>query len=215
MPLPMVHLYMAKKVQNYLNKEFGDYFYLGSIAPDAIHTRKGTNRKDKHKTHLFVKDSNEEKSWEITEKNILEFFKKDNPGEDDNIKFFRYGYSIHILLDMLWIKNIFQPFERALRSGGLNFDDIRRLYYDETKACDFMLYRENKWMDDILSRFSGIDEFDFYDVLSKEEIRAWKNVVINKIRNPVNNYLVEPSYIKVDTITGFIDKLVPAIASLI
>ena len=66
---------------------------------------------------------------------------------------------------------------------------------------------------DILSNM--IDEFDFYDVLSKEEIRAWKNVVINKIRNPVNNYLVEPSYIKVDTITGFIDKLVPAIASLI
>jgi len=215
MPLPVVHLYLAKKVEERLQRDLGAYYYLGSISPDAIHARKGTNRKDKHKTHLFVIDQQlGEKSWQSTEQNILEFVKIVSRHEDSSIRHFGYGYCLHALLDMHWIRNIFLPLDRALRSGGLNFDDIRRLYYDESRSCDILLYRQHDWLDNLLDRISQTPGLDFFDILKKNEIEAWKKTVVGNIKNPTASYLVEPAYIKSDVINSFIEGLVPGMAEL-
>lgn len=47
MPLPMVHLLTARRwAQNRPALRDCPEFYLGVIAPDAIHTRPGVNRDD-------------------------------------------------------------------------------------------------------------------------------------------------------------------------
>ncbi|MCP1135166.1 hypothetical protein NKT34_17850 [Paenibacillus polysaccharolyticus] len=53
MPLPMVHLSVAHQLANTLPEPLDlGAFYLGNIAPDAIHIREGTTREDKQYTHF-------------------------------------------------------------------------------------------------------------------------------------------------------------------
>ena len=52
MPLPMVHLSVAHCLIQDHGYPDSPTFYLGSIAPDAIHVRPGTAQKEKHVVHL-------------------------------------------------------------------------------------------------------------------------------------------------------------------
>ena len=54
MPLPMVHLGVAKQLVDKLAIENIPNFYLGSIAPDGIYTRKEFTREQKLKNHLII-----------------------------------------------------------------------------------------------------------------------------------------------------------------
>ncbi len=47
MPLPMVHLGVAKHLTESLNISDKSSFYLGSIAPDAVHMRNNFQPQDK------------------------------------------------------------------------------------------------------------------------------------------------------------------------
>ena len=57
MPLPMVHLGIAKNIHDsgFSLTEVPQY-YLGSIAPDAIHMRPTSEITAKNKTHLIPAD---------------------------------------------------------------------------------------------------------------------------------------------------------------
>lgn len=212
MPLPMVHLFLAKGVEEKLEFKHSPYYYLGNIAPDSIHSRNGTTRRDKHHTHLYVNTKDISESQALTKKKIKEMLEVSLKNKDKSFVEFSYGYAVHSLFDMMWIKNIFRPFDRSLRTSGLNYDDVRRIYYDETKACDLKLYEENIWMHDLLVELKNTEEFDFYDILSKDEIHRWKDVTIEKMWNPQNNYIVEPYYITIDHITAFVSKVIHSIA---
>ena len=52
MPLPMVHLSVAHLLIRDHGYPASPAFYLGSIAPDAIHARPGTESRDKRRVHL-------------------------------------------------------------------------------------------------------------------------------------------------------------------
>lgn len=215
MPLPMVHLYLAKGIEENIQFEFSPYYYLGNISPDAIHSRPGSTREDKDRTHLFSRVENTRNPQDISGdkiKNILELCFETG---DSKMKEFALGYAVHSLLDMNWIMHIFRPFDRQLRASGLNYYDVRRVYYDETKACDLSLYNEYGWIRDLLVVLKGTTEFDFMNVLSKEEIRDWKEVTLNKMWDPQNNYIVDPHYITVDSIKKFVGSLIPEIVGVL
>ena len=55
MPLPMVHLSTAVKI-NTLQGLKSPEFYLGSISPDAVHMRTGFVRDDKIRSHCNARE---------------------------------------------------------------------------------------------------------------------------------------------------------------
>ncbi len=58
MPFQMTHLHIAKNIQRLFSKAIKDLsqFYLGSVAPDAVHNRAGYVSDFKKASHLCVGD---------------------------------------------------------------------------------------------------------------------------------------------------------------
>ena len=109
MPLPMVHLDIARRIVGFGYKVNNiPQFYLGIISPDAIHMRKDSDRSNKDDTHLLP----EGKKWNnVEEKDYFIFMKKffsTNLGKmnDDFLR----GYGIHIITDMMWTKKVYYNF---------------------------------------------------------------------------------------------------------
>jgi len=107
MPLPMVHLSVAKKIiEAGFKITDSSLFYLGSISPDAIHMRENADRYAKKLSHLgnpsSVSMDFSEESEDGYVKIMLDFVSKNK--EKINTDFL-WGYIIHILTDMYWGKN--------------------------------------------------------------------------------------------------------------
>lgn len=206
MPLPMVHLLLAEKIGKKIGKEPDAYFLLGSIAPDAIHMRPGTNRKDKHRTHFFRGkqwDGQEvQMHWEtVLEK--LECYADARPEQ----RSFATGYCLHTLLDITWIEQVFNVLARTLRAGGIGFEDIRTKYYAETNACDAFLYQQSVWVPKVRSLLTGVPSFAFEQVLTAEEIGLWRDVVLGKMDVYETAVPKEAFYITNDNIHNLTDAL--------
>jgi hypothetical protein len=56
MAFPMSHLYIAQNILNNIPIPIKDIsqYYLGTLAPDAIHFRKNYNRNQKRESHLYI-----------------------------------------------------------------------------------------------------------------------------------------------------------------
>lgn len=180
MPLPMVHLLLAEKIGEKLGKEPDAYFLLGSIAPDAIHMRPGTSRKDKHVTHFF-----RGKQWDAAEvehhwKTVMETLDGYRYA-DAAQRSFAAGYCIHTLLDMTWIEQVFNVLAMTLRAGGIGFEDIRTKYYAETNACDALLYQQSSWSQQARESLRSVSPMGFGKILSATEVGLWRDVVLDKM----------------------------------
>ena len=214
MPLPMVHLLLAEKIGQLAGKEPDAYFLLGSIAPDAIHMRLGSVRKDKHRTHFFGG-----KQWDAVEiqnhwNHILKKLNSHENRSPQEQSFFT-GYCFHTLLDMIWIVEVFNVLERTLRAGGMGFEYIRSKYYAETDACDVFLYQNTTWAKSVREKLVGVSALELEGVLTAEEILKWKNVVLSKMERYETAVLQETFYINPKNIEKLIDDLAGKVYKLL
>lgn len=197
MPLPMVHLLLANTIYTCQNKGCHPYFLLGSIAPDAIHARPGTNRLDKHKTHLFLQGHSEESSVEQHLKNVESLLASGDVVEANQWEFLK-GYCVHTMLDMVWIHDIFLVLEKSLRSGGVPFTDVRTKYYEETNYCDALIFQKEKWVPGVQEILAQTEPLDGPTGLTANEIESWRNEVLQKMQGyktyagPVSHYITYP-----------------------
>jgi len=230
MPLPMVHMLLAKKIEEKSQQRHNDYFLLGSIAPDSIHTRPGTNRADKHRTHMFESGHGTEYTIKRNRqcvKNVIEEFRH----HDENYREFVKGYCIHTILDIMWINKIFNVLESTLRSGGLNFNDIRTIYYHETNICDGIIYNCSSWASEYKNVLKDIDPVGFKDILTKDEVGLWRDGIVSKM-DKYENFsgeekcfyksnvpigqdicLGEPHYITYEVILKFINEFIDSLCN--
>jgi len=182
MPLPMVHLLLANRIAEKSERVNNPYFILGSIAPDAIHARLGTNRTDKHKTHMFINGYGNKNS---ADENILMVKKvlESVCTSDKNVREFVNGYCIHTMLDMEWITGVFNVLAKTFKAGGITFNDVRTKYYYETNLCDSKIYFSEKWIPEYVDVLKNIVPVGFFDLLTGEEIGLWRDDVLGKMRN--------------------------------
>ncbi|MCL2879656.1 MAG: hypothetical protein FWF29_05355 [Treponema sp.] len=205
MPLPMVHLSIAKII---MDTEFKinnrSQFCLGSISPDAIHMRANTNRQAKNNTHLIPAG---QKPGTVDKK---EFFKlimnfiHDNCDKTDSD--FLWGYGIHSLTDMYWSQTIYADFKTKYGNDKSPVQDERPAYYNDTDVSDLVLFAESSCQNEIWQYLQKAEYFDFLDILSAQEIKAWNERTLgwydlnkNKQYNPVR-YITRPeveNFIKV------------------
>ena len=103
MPLPMVHLSIAHCMVQEYGYPASPAFYLGNIAPDAIHMRPGTDGKDKQTVHLVDQDG---LRWGPLRALLAQ-------GGS-----LATGYVVHVLTDQAWRAEIILPFRRHRPSGA-------------------------------------------------------------------------------------------------
>ncbi|MDV2686963.1 hypothetical protein RYX56_21670, partial [Alkalihalophilus lindianensis] len=96
--------------------ELGDLsqFYLGSISPDAIHMRSNADKSAKRKTHLTPIGQRRIEVNDIDFVKSLPNFIKANQSKSDVD--FLWGYCVHLLTDVYWIKRIYHKFVEDYRN---------------------------------------------------------------------------------------------------
>ena len=216
MPLPMVHLLLARTIEEKLGIKNSKYFLLGSIAPDSIHKRAGSNRTDKHKTHMFFNGYGNEEAIRLNKESVINTVMGFR-GYDKDYRDFINGYCIHTVLDIIWINKIFNVLAATLRSGGINFNDIRTKYYQETNICDSAIYNSGSWTREYKEMLRTAGPLGFKDILTKDEVGSWKNEIIRKMdgyENEKKKYPPEAAHyitykIIIKFINEFLDEVLP------
>jgi len=206
MPLPMVHLSIAKilvdtgfKIKNL------PLFYLGSISPDAIHMRKNVDRIAKKITHLGRSSSvsmnftDESEDGYITI--MLDFVDTNKNTIDID---FLWGYVIHILTDMYWSKMIYHKFAGDYRKDTDPIQDERGAYYNDTDILDQVLFNESEWKDDVWQSLQNVMYFEFLDLLSAQELKAWNERTLRWYDNGISQHKNPIRYITKTDIEKFI-----------
>ena len=210
MPLPMVHLNIAKRIVDLgykVNKM--PQFYLGIISPDAIHMRKDSDRTHKNDTHLLPegkKWSNvDEKEYFIFMKN---FFSKNIVNVDND---FLRGYGLHIITDMMWSKQVYIYFEKKYEQDPSPIQEIRMAYYNDTDILDQVIFNESYWKNDVWEKLIISESDDFIDYLSKEEIELWKERTLHWFDEGVSRHKNPIRYIFREDIDIFVENSVDLI----
>jgi len=147
MAFTMAHLYIAKniyeKIPDIIKIKDLSQFYLGTIAPDAVHNRADYISDYKRASHLCVGDE----PWGMVTNNdewianVLNFFCKNK--NSDNFDFIS-GYCVHILTDIYNNIAVWIPFKQKYQyKPGKGYGN---LYHQESETVDIelALKHENK-----------------------------------------------------------------------
>lgn len=190
MPSQMVHLAVAYNILQHVDIKKQNQFYLGAIAPDAIHMRNGITREEKNKTHLLSRDK---EIWQKDISMLLSNIKSDtNPS-------FTLGYGAHLYTDMIWYNTVY----RSVKNSYI--DDVSASYYNDTDVNDILLYNTHRHRKHIWNLLESANAVDFKGIVTAREIDKWKHHVLVWFDNNHNEY--QPiTYITKDTIKEFISN---------
>lgn len=178
MPFIMTHLIIAEGISNRFAKHIKDLpqFYLGNIAPDAVHNRENYISDYKKASHLCV---GSEKWGMITnndewQDSVISFLYKHKESEDHD---FILGYCCHLLADIysniaLWI-----PFKKKYpRELEKEFGN---LYHQESNAIDIQLALTYEKNDVFWSYIQKSVSVDLENIIFAPELDRQKEYVLN------------------------------------
>lgn len=158
MPLPMVHLGVAKNITDsgFTVKDLAS-FYLGVILPDAIHIRQDADRLAKNRTHLIPSGK---KLKDIEERDLLRFIETNK--DDVNLSFL-WGYIIHVLTDMLWTRDVYRRFVKGYKADTAPIQDQHWAYYNDTDILDYILFKESPWRENVWQYLQQAKHLTFWE----------------------------------------------------
>lgn len=166
MPLPMVHLSVAKRVSELgIPVEEKPQFYLGNIAPDGVHKRESYRPEMKLYSHLDARKL--ENADHVTA--FLERCRS-NPQWD-----YFLGYALHVLTDAYWLSTYFDLFYRRYSAEQPWVgQEWKPAYYNDTDQIDLELYRSQPAREEIWRCLEQAQGVSVEDCLSAEEAEWWR-----------------------------------------
>jgi hypothetical protein len=205
MPLPMVHLSVAVALFEKEGRFPSGDFLLGSLAPDAIHMRPNSDKRDKEHVHLI--------DLGASSPELLQLFRTTYGMDEAQSKGFSGGYLAHLLTDRLWWQTIINPFRQKFPSTFPE-PEFRSLYYRDTDRIDLDLYRQMPWRPQVWSSLETATATDFAPFLTAAELLQWRDRTLRWYDDPAHDSKVEPVYIsRLDT-QAFIVQAADEIANL-
>lgn len=203
MPLPMVHLYVAKLLPK--AKEPGA-FYLGAIAPDAVHMRPDFDKQDKARSHFCAEWSRlyDPVLWE---KNVLarwDALKRSDFGR---------GYAVHILTDIAC--NCSGIFRNAYKANPEREPKPSKPYYNDADLLGMRLYAEKPWRVAVWEALRAADAEGMADVLSPEETAMWRDRLLGWFDERSEADYAPRKYIRMEEIESFAQDAAARIRSLL
>ncbi|WP_211748617.1 hypothetical protein [Paenibacillus sp. Marseille-Q4541] len=195
MPWPMVHFAVAYEI---FKGHPSSSFLLGSIAPDAIHAREGTTRKEKMLSH-FVHDDRLADKGLLTSKYMAYIGER----EDPEWKTYVAGYFIHIYTDERWTTTLYADFEQEVQKEP---QEIRRIYDEEVSQLEYNLMRSNEWVDIVIAKLQAARGFDMDSLVSAEEAERYREIKLNWLNNEKNEPGIQLIYYTEDKVNDFIKR---------
>ena len=197
MPLPMVHLGVADRY--FAGSPVPDPFVLGSVAPDAIHMRKGTDREDKLRTHFGGKETTPDQ----LERHYAQWIGR-SPSEEWML--YVRGYFAHILTDYLWGLRVYADFKDQAQQNGIPESEIKTGYYIDTDGVDFALYEASVWKKDLWESLVRVPACAMDPLLSEQEIDAWRTRTTHWFEDASNKPANPPRFITREIVEVFIEQ---------
>ena len=130
MPLPTMHLWVARKVAEQAGFELSGRYLLGNISPDAVKVKKKVDPKDYPYAHL--RNESFQDGWD----NAVRLL---NSKDTDA---FMKGYAIHIMLDHLWALGPYTKLKNAV-TKKYSEEDFKRFYQRDCEFIERWLYRQS------------------------------------------------------------------------
>lgn len=194
MPLPMVHLSTAVKIntlQGYKSPEF----YLGSISPDAVHMRTGFVRDDKTRSHC-----NARVLAAIDELDTLCIMIEKCVGKERE---FQLGYLVHILTDLFWEDTMLKTYWERYEADPSPIQDKKMGYYNDTDQLDFAFYEQESWRQEVWEMLAQAEAFAVKEAVSKDEVTAWKRRTLNWYSSGKSQHTNPIKYINYEDLDAF------------
>lgn len=201
----MVHLTISVHMHELTDDQLTPAFLLGSISPDAIHTRPNTKRGDKDRTHLLGASESD------TRRRIRELLVRHWKEGSRTIKFVE-GYAAHLLTDRFWVQTLLKSF-RARVPETTPDEELRSLYYRETDWIDLDLYRRLPWRASVWEKLAAAEPVGFESLLTAEEIGQWRARTLGWYEDPKHQVLEEPVYIGGADVEAFATEAAQAIVA--
>ena len=178
MSFTMTHLIIADRINSIFVKEITNapQFYVGSIAPDAVHNRLDYISDYKKASHLCVG----EERWGMITNNdewnnsIIHFFNKHKKTENQD---FVLGYCSHILADMYNNITVWTPYR--LKHPDELEKGYGNLHHQESNKMDIELALTHERKDFYMSNLRKSISVDFDGIIYAIEIEKQKDLIFN------------------------------------
>ena len=187
MALPIVHLLVARGwAKDKPALADCPAYYLGAIAPDAIHVRYHDDKSRKNEFHLG--------NWLSPHPEQVYAYWAEHCSPFD------IGYGVHVLTDASWVPRYKAAFPGLLRQDGKI--DVGQ-YYNDVWRADFELLRRRPETGELLSLLRLAEAPEGHPYLTRAEFEAWRDIVLEAYEKPCPA-ANEARYITADYVEAFI-----------
>ncbi len=191
-------------------------FYLGNLAPDAIHAREGYIRAYKKHTHFRDDIPDQEfaqKEHQAVYHRRLEKFAAENRERGDGLEDLYRGYVAHILTDELFLLTVRREFCRIMENMGIFQEDRRFFEYilRDMNRNDLLLVKNYEEMEGIRRCIEQTPVCSVDELLSVQEMKDSKEWLLRYHFEEEHEFL-EPVYISYARTMEFIQEAARAIA---
>lgn len=215
MPFQMTHLHIAKNIYQRFPETIKDLpqFYLGNIAPDAVHNRAGYISDYKKASHLCVGDER----WGMLTNNdewiesVSAYLYKNKSSDNYN---FILGYCCHVLSDIYNNIAVWTPFrleypnELAKGYGGL--------YHQESGKVEIELALRGENKANFWVHLERAKSTNLGDIIFAEEIEKHKeNILYNWYKNKEHPDISSNKLVTIESTMNFVEDATNFIASKI
>lgn len=214
MAFTMTHLIISKNISEIFETHIESLpqFYLGSIAPDAVHNRANYISDYKKASHLITGN---EKWGMITnnnewKRNIIVFLNKYRNSE---IHDFILGYCSHILSDMYNNINVWTPFR--MKYADELAKGFGNIHHQENNKIDIELALTYESRDIFWFNLAKSTSIDLPNIIYATEIDKQKDIILNSwykdkdrqdiSSNKIRTYESEMNFI--DNATDFVGRI--------
>ncbi len=209
----MTHMVIAREIIKLLPEgtiQEEGLFYLGNLAPDAIHAREGYIRDFKKHTHFrdnirdidFLLEENQN-SYRKRLEDFIAIHRDRNDGLYDLYR----GYVSHILADELFIRTVRAEFCEVMDQLNIAQNDPRFFEYiiRDMNRNDMLLVKQYKDMEEVKRQVEGVSIHEIDDFLSLREMRDSMEWLIRRHLYEEQE-LVQPLYITYDRTLAYIQE---------
>lgn len=202
MPGLITHLEIAnnigKKLKTGIIKNRA-LFYIGSIAPDAVHSKEDYQRIHKKKSHLRQEiadvDFNNISNLELFYSRVEKFI-NNNIFKESKFNDLYKGYVVHLLTDELFLLKLRPKFVEKMQAIDItprNIEFKERILY-ELDCHNFMFLENNRKYNEIFKLIKNVKVLDIEDYILENEVYKEIDWMVNYY-NPQKINRKEPKYI--------------------
>lgn len=207
----ITHLVIAKEMLKLIPEGIigkPELFYLGNLAPDAVHARQGYERA--YKKHSHFRDDIQEEDLRLPEDyksyhdRLADFILSSRNREDGLLDFYR-GYVTHIITDELYVMSIREEFCKTMEQLGIGQYDKAFIDYivGDMNRNDVLLVSRYEGMNEIRDIVENVEPLAVEGYISKQEMNTCRDWMIYE-RFHKKHELSEPTFISYERTLDFI-----------